>query len=253
MNDISSPLIRLQDLADFLETEGTLEENLCKLAAITAKMLNARNSSIMLLNEGEFEDLKLRVCATYGESLPRRALDAAVGKGEGIAGRVIETGKAVLVEDIEISEFANLARHPDNPNKSLISSPILVNGKIVGVVNVNTPEHGDTFNLDDLQLLDVVALFVGKSIQVVQLQNLLNSRFAQIAAVQEAQKEIGGVMASVSHDPDKLAKILAKSFFKEMNKAGFTPNQIINVASEIISLLSENLRKHSRRVKDKGQ
>lgn len=251
MNNSSSPLIKLQDLSGFMETEGTLEENLCKLAAITAKMLGAANSSIMLLSEGEFDDLRLRVCATYGENLPHSALKASIRKGEGIAGRVIETGKAILVEDIEISEFAKLARHPDYPNKSLISSPILVNGKIVGVVNVNTPKHGTAFNLDDLHLLDVVALFVGKSIQVVQLQNLLNSRFAQIAAAQEAEKEIGSAMASVSHDPDRLAKILAKSFFKEMTKAGFSTNQIINVASEIISLLSENLKKHSRRLKNK--
>ena len=47
--------------------------------------------------------------------------------------------------------------------------------------------------MDDLSLLDVVALFIGKAIQVVQLQNILNSRFAQLALVQVSGKRSGRV------------------------------------------------------------
>ena len=247
MGDVENPLAKLQDLSSFLESQGSLDDNLQQLAAMAANILNAENCSIMLLGDGEFEDLSLRVCANYG-SLPAKAYREAVGKGQGISGHVIASGKSLLIEDIATSAFAKAARRTRDPRKSMISSPILINGKIIGVINVNAPKHARPFNLDDLNLLDIVALFVGKSIQVIQLQNVLNSRFAQFALLEDAGKTIESAMATVGQNPDQMAKIVAKSFYREMTKAGFGSGQIINAASEIISELSDNLRKHSKRL-----
>ena len=41
---------------------------------------------------------------------------------------------------------------------------------------------------------------------------------------------------------NKGAKILAKSLFKELRASGYTPNQIIGIATELIDLVSDNLR-----------
>jgi hypothetical protein len=49
-------------------------------------------------------------------------------------------------------------------------------------------------------------------------------------------------------NPDQVAKILAKSFYKEMTRAGFGPSQIVNAASEIIEQLSGSLNRHSKRM-----
>ncbi|MDQ3185107.1 MAG: GAF domain-containing protein, partial [Pseudomonadota bacterium] len=106
----------------------------------------------------------------------------------------------------------------------------------------------ESFEPDDLNLLDVVALFIGKSIQAIQLQNVLNSRFAQMALIQEAQKNMGNSLESVLHNPDQIAKIMAKSFYKEMTRAGFGSGQIINVASDIIAQLNSHLQRHSKRM-----
>jgi len=246
MGDMENPLIKLQDLASFLE-EGSFDDNMQQLAAIAAKVLNAENCSLMLLNDGEMENLRMRVCASYGP-LPAAAYKESTGKGEGIAGRVIATGKALLIDDIHQSEFAQWARRANDPRKSLLSSPITINGRIIGVVNISGHLQGCAFNMDDLSLLDVVALFIGKAIQVVQLQNILNSRFAQMAIAQEAKKNLGGALANAVQNPDQVAKILAKSFYKEMTRAGFGSSQIINAASEIIGQLSGSLNRHSKRM-----
>lgn len=246
MGDIENPLIKLQDMACFME-KGSFDENMQQLVAMAAKILNAENCSLMLLSDGEMEDLRMRVCASYGP-LPASAYKESPGKGEGIAGRVLATGKALLIDDIHHSEFAQWARHANDPRKSLISSPVTINGRIIGVVNVSGHLHGRAFNMDDLNLLDVVSLFIGKAIQVVQLQNILNSRFAQLALVQTAEKDLGGSLASAVQNPDQVAKILAKSFYKEMTRAGFGSSQIINAASEIIAQLSGSLTRHSKRV-----
>jgi GAF domain-containing protein len=243
--DMENPLIRLQDLASFLE-KGSFDDNMRQLAAMAAKVLNAENCSLMLLNDGEAENPRMRVCASYGP-LPAAAYKESTGKGEGIAGRVVATGKALLVEDIHQSEFAPLARRADDQRKSLISAPITINGGIIGVVNISGHAQGRAFSSDDLSLLEVVGLFVGKAIQVVQLQNILNSRFVQLALVQSVEKDVGATLTSAVQNPDQVARIVAKSFYKEMTRAGFGSGQIINAATEIIAQLSGSLNRHSKR------
>ncbi len=247
MGDADNLLARLQDLCGLPQSQGSLDQDLYQIAAQAAKILHADNCSVMLLNEGEFEELRLRVCASFGP-LPPKAFQQEVSKGEGISGHVLASGKSLLVEDIEKSPFAKAARRPDDPRKSMIASPLTINGNIIGVINVSGPKRRERFTLDDLNLLDIVALFAGKSIQVIQLQNVLNSRFAQIALAQGADQTLGQVVVGAAHNPDKLAKILAKSFYREMTKAGFGSNQIIGAASEIISELSKGLQKHRKRL-----
>ena len=244
---MDNPLIKLQDLSNFLE-QGTLDDNLLQLAERAAKALTAEKCSIMLLKDGESDDLRMRVCASYG-ALPDAAYTESIGKGEGIAGRVIATGRSILIEDISKSELASKARRTDDPRKSLISSPIPINRRIVGVVNVSGHARGDVFNQADLNLLEVIALFIGKSIQAIQLQNILNSRFAQLALLHEAEKSLEPLGVGVAvQNPDQMAKILAKSFYKEMTRAGLGSNQIISAASEIISQLSGSLQRHNKRL-----
>lgn len=244
---MDNPLIKLQDLSNFLE-QGTLDDNLLQLAERAAKALTAEKCSIMLLKDGESDDLRMRVCASYG-ALPDAAYTESIGKGEGIAGRVIATGRSILIDDISKSELASRARRTDDPRKSLISSPIPINRRIVGVVNVSSHARGDVFTPADLNLLEVIALFIGKSIQAIQLQNILNSRFAQLALLHEAEKSLEPMGVGVAvQNPDQMAKILAKSFYKEMTRAGLGSNQIINAASEIISQLSGSLQRHNKRL-----
>lgn len=251
MKNAENLLIKLQDLSSFLEKDS-LEGDLQQLAEVTAKIADAENCSIMLLNDGDPENLRMSVCACYG-SLPAAAYNESIGKGDGIAGRVIATGLPLLIENIDRSEFSQWARRTNDPRKSLMSLPITIGKRIIGVVNVSGQVHGDAFKQADLNLLKVVALFIGKSIQVDQLQSILNSRFAQLALVQEAKKNLDGSIGSIGsigsafQHPDQAARILAKSFYREMAKAGFSSNQIINAASEIIHQLSSNLQRHSKR------
>lgn len=246
MDKLENLLIKLQDLSNFLEA-GNLDDNLQQLASLTANILSAENCSIMLLNDGESGNLRMRVCGCYG-SLPAAAYKESIGQGDGISGYVIATGQSLLIEDIDRSPFARWARRANDPRKSLVSSPIPVGGRIVGVVNISGHTQGDAFSQADMNLLDVVALFIGKSIQVFQLQSILNSRFTQLALMQEARKNMEGSLEGAFKDPDQVARILARSFYKEMTRAGLGSSQIINAASEIIHQLSSTLQRHSKRI-----
>lgn len=250
MGDVNGPLAKLHGLSFFLQAQGGLEESLKQMAGMAAKLLSAESCSIMLLDERDEEDVRLRVFAAHG-ALPEAAYGEITRRGEGISGHVLASGKPLLVEDLSRSEFIQAARRLTQGAKSLVSAPILIDGRIIGVINVTDPKTRAAFNMDDLNLIEVAALFIGKSIQVQQLQGVLNSRFAQMALAQEAQHAMGGAVAAMSQNPNQMAKILAKSFFKEMTRAGFTANQIIHAASEIITQLNESLGKHSKRLERK--
>jgi GAF domain-containing protein len=234
--------VRLQDLQHFL-AEGSLDDCLQQQATLTAGVLGAGSCSIMLLNTGTPGHLRMTVHARFGK-LPDAALTASVGQGEGICGRVLASGDPLLVEDIAHSPFAELAQGRDGIGGSLMCAPLRIDGKIVGVINVAGAKEGPAFSASDLELLNIIALFIGKSVQVQQLQRLLDSRFAQLALLQEARDQVQDKVRLAYRNPEDAAKILARSFFKEMTKAGFESGQIVSAATELIEQLNLKL-KHS--------
>ncbi len=243
-------LIKLQDMSNFLE-KGSLDDNLLELAKMTANILNAENCSIMLLNDGESDSPRMNIFANYGK-LPAAAYKESTGKDEGISGHVVSSGKSLLIENIHESEFFNQARRAKDPCKSLVCSPVKINTQIIGVVNVSSRVDDVAFNLTHLSLLEIIALFIGKSIQAIQLQKILNSRFTQIAlAHAEKNKTDHSTGNNTLHNPDQVAKILAKTFYKELVNMDFGSSQIIAAASEIITQLNSNLKPHNKPAKKK--
>ncbi len=234
----SQGLARLHALRDFV-FEGSLEDSLQGQARECARLLGADSCSIMLLSGGAGEeDGRLRVHAhagAPGDRLPAAALEASIGRGEAICGQVLASGQALLVEDIGKSAYALLARRPGDPGRSMMSAPVRIEGCTVGVANV----AGKGFTETDLLLFEVVCLFIGKSIQVAQLQHLLASRFAREALAREAD----GPALTAYRNPEAVARILARSFYKELTRAGFEAPQIVGATSEIIDQLNNRLHK----------
>ena len=249
-NQSGSWLNRLAGITSFLGGEGSLEDNLNELAATAANMLHADFCSIMLLTavSDDCAELTLKLVAHHGP-IADEAEKENVGPGQGIAGQVLESGKSILVEDIDKSPYADQARRKDQPYRSLIASPIHLNGELIGVINITGNRFPRPFNIDDQNLLDIAALFIGKSIQVMQLQNVLNSRFAQMALAQQEQQALQQKFsANPTQNPDQLAKLLAKTFYRELTRAGLSSSQIISTATEIINQLNGSLSKHKKRM-----
>lgn len=248
MNTYHDSLLKLVGLSNFLEQQSGLDECLNELVGLAAGILEVRNCSIMLFHhEKDPGEFRLRVFAQCGP-LPESAGREAAKVNEGIAGQVAAKGEPLLVEDITQTTFFPLARRPDEPSKSFISVPIGIAGKVIGIMNFSNPLPDRSLDAGDLNSAVFVALLVGKSIQVIEMQKILHSRFLQFSMAQEAKALVGGAIAPLSQDPEKLAKIVAKTFYREMTSAGFNPAHIIKAATEIISLLNQTVKKHSKRL-----
>jgi len=101
----------------------------------------------------------------------------------------------------------------------------------------------------DPALLDVLAAQLGMAIETLHLRQLLASRYATIALSRSGQgdaAEAGALDASILSavtQPEKVARIIARSFYKDLRKAGFETKQIRVVATELIDSLNAALRR----------
>jgi signal transduction protein with GAF and PtsI domain len=249
MDNQQTEFIKLVGLSSFLEQQASLDESLDEIVAKSASLLNSKNCSIMLFREeARGEGVKLRMFAKHGDFPPKAATEA-VKVNNGIAGKVAASARPLLVQDIGESEYLPLARRPDSTSKSFICVPIVIGDKVIGVLNVSNPIDNRCFDDNDLNLSVFVTLLIGRSVQVIQLQNLLKSKFAQMAVMQEDKDMMGTTFSLKQFDADQLVKMLSKSFYREMTTAGFTQGHIITAATEIISQLSESLTRHDNRSK----
>ncbi len=246
MHHAAQALPNFRHLAES-SSHGPLDAQLRHMADVTAAMLGAEHCSILLAEEDVDAGRRLSIWAATSH-LPSSAGRHPAAADDGLALRVLAAGEALRIDDIADSAFAGCARRPDDPRRSLLCAPIRINADSIGVVNVSGRQMPGAFDADDLRLLEVVVLFISKAIQVSQLQSMLDSRFAQMAVIQEASRGLDASLAAGLPNPDQVAKIMAKSFYKEMTRAGFGSRQIINAAAEIITQLSGNLQRHSRRL-----
>jgi len=104
--------------------------------------------------------------ATYVEKM-------RLSLGEGIAGRVVQSGKAILLEDISID---SRVAHPDLVSaeglKAFICVPIRAKDNVLGVINVAS-RRAHRFSRKDLHLLYSIGDQLGVAIQQARLYERL--------------------------------------------------------------------------------
>lgn len=136
-------------VAKSISAKTELHEMLTLIVRMIAELLNAKIVSLMLLNQNRTE---LFIKMSYG--LDEWIVDQTRVKiGEGIAGRVAETGDPLLIDNIERNAVYMSPNNPQYETMSLLSVPLRVQDMIVGVINVNNKTSGEPFHQDDMNLL----------------------------------------------------------------------------------------------------
>lgn len=239
MTESCNLLEKLERLSSALSTWGSVDD---RLAALVAQILNAENCDMALLESDRLDKLSYHYFGKASERSRQREIDH-----ESSFKHVIGSGRSLIVGIKDDYQHAGEAHEPIASNTSSLFSPLMINNQVIGVIGVSVSVCKPYFDEDDLKLLDTVALLVSKSLQVIKLQNILNSLFAQIALAQSVDKIIEDIVSTAPR-PDQMARVVSKAFYLEMTRAGLDNAQIVGVASEIISELSKTLRKHSERL-----
>ncbi len=229
---------------------GLLQAALDQFVDAIWNRLPCERVSVMLA-DGEGERAMLGMAAWRGE-IAEEAVTARVSSGSSVAGKVYAMACAQCSDDVDAASTELGVR---GDGGSFVCLPLPLDGRVLGVVSVRRPRGDPSFSAAEKGMLDCLSLYGGKTIQAAQLAYLLNSGFAQRALESEQGLPMGvtDVVSQGAAQPAHLARLLAKSFYREMKSAGFGPNQIVGAAGEIIDQLSASLRKHGQRIERRQQ
>ncbi|HVN71071.1 MAG TPA: adenylate/guanylate cyclase domain-containing protein, partial [Desulfomonilia bacterium] len=125
--------------------------------------------SVMLIDE-QTQTLHV-VSASLMKNTPNRP-PILLKRGEGVAGKVVETGKTFYITDV--TKDPNFSNRGTNQEGSLACVPIIAEGRCIGVINFrdNTP---DVFGPNDLRFFELIADQLSITASLVRTyQDLLN-------------------------------------------------------------------------------
>jgi diguanylate cyclase (GGDEF)-like protein len=237
----------LYESAETVATVMNLEEVSQRILDQAAEILEVDHASLMLLND---ENTELEVVAARG-----LRSDAAgkvkVSLGEGISGTVAETGNAILIEDLATHPVYSRDSRADQEWTSLISVPLKVRDRILGVLNVNNKKSGSPFTSGDLKMLMALAQLAAISIQNARTyQNAITDRLTSLYNYGYFREQLDRTLELCRQEGETLSLLMFDiDHFKNFNDVN--GHELGNVALVgVASLCLVNSRQAGDRVPD---
>jgi diguanylate cyclase (GGDEF)-like protein len=129
-------------------------------------LLNSERASLLIFDQNSNE---LVLKAAIGLATDPATV-TRMRSGEGVSGEVIESGKALMVEDVDLSGLIPAPAERRYKTKSFISYPISIGGRRIGVLNVTDKSGGGVFDEVDLSLLDIIGPQVALALERAEWQ-----------------------------------------------------------------------------------
>jgi len=203
-------------VAQSLDLDAILESALDK----TLEIFNSNLGGILLLDE-EAKKLYYRVHRGLSTNyISEMALDL----GEGIAGKVAQTGEPMLSEDISSDPRAARPKLIDREGlRAFASVPLCSKDKILGVINIASYE-ARKFSVDDVQLLESIAAQVATAIE--------NARLHQ--EVRQKEQIRGELLQDILEIQEEERKRLARELHDETSQVLTSLNANLEAAVNVL-------------------
>ncbi len=172
----------LQDLSSAIVISDNVNTIANLLLDYAISYANAEMGSLLLATD---ED-ELYILASRGlDSKFDRSHKIKIG--EGIAGIVAKGRLPVLVKDIEKEEAFRRVRRDRYKTNSFISCPIVINNKLLGLLNINDKKDGSPFNDDEFELLKTLA---NQAAIALENANLISQLKLKAGELEEINKKL---------------------------------------------------------------
>ncbi len=174
---INSELLVVQQAARLITQSGDPEPAIQGILRLLSELLGLNRGRVVLPNK---QTNRLEIQYAYGLTDAERSRGQYL-IGEGITGRVYQTGQLALIQNID-EEPTYLTRAVDRvklPNEAVayLAVPIVLDELPVGVLAVHRLRSRERQFQRDLALLQVIATFIG---QVLRVKELISERTAHL-------------------------------------------------------------------------
>lgn len=190
----------LQEVSAAITAQLDLEELLQNIAEEGCRLLSAQGSSIYLVDEKQ-GDLEQIVSHGY----ERNHTSTRMKPGEGLAGKVFESGEAMSVDDYHQWEGRS-PRWKDERITGSLCVPLKCGGEIIGTLGFEELGEARTFDNQDIWLAKLFANHAAIAIRNVRLYEEAQQR----ALEQEALREAALAMTTALERDEVIERILAQ-------------------------------------------
>jgi Nif-specific regulatory protein len=161
-------LSTLLEASQALSSTLDLKEGLQRVLEILGRHHGAIRSTVVLLNDDNGE---VELEASAGAVTPGKRVRYRIG--EGITGRVVQTGKPIVVPRVsrEPTFLHRAAERPELAQQELtfISAPVTLDGRTVGAVSIDLHFKADRDYNRTVKFLGVVGSMIGQAVRVHKL------------------------------------------------------------------------------------
>jgi response regulator RpfG family c-di-GMP phosphodiesterase len=195
--------------ANQLNQKDSLEDVVSSVVNFVADFMFSKRVSVMLLDEkGEYLTIKGQI--GLDEDIVR---GTRIRKGEAIAGKVLETGKAIIVDDISSmkAESDRYSGYKSFMSFPLMQVPLKTTNLSLGIINVTNRLYDQPFSKEDLENLDFIAdtasVAINNQLKSIELEkSYFMTMKALAAAVEEKDRYTRGHSYRVKTYAVELAK-----------------------------------------------
>jgi signal transduction histidine kinase len=179
-------LVLLNDITRTLSATLQFDEVLARIMERVEGILKAE-AGWLLLADPETGELVYQI----GLGRTRTTEPFRLPRGEGLAGEVAQSGQSALVKlEQNGRSFRELESTVDFPVCAILCVPLVLDGQVIGVLEVMS-KKGDDFTQSDLELLDAIVPYAVIAIRNSRFhESALAERDRVIAAEEKARKAL---------------------------------------------------------------
>ena len=219
----------------------TLDEMLETLVKMTSHELGAERGSLFLNDKQTGELYSVVATGTHNRRI--RILN-----NSGIAGRVFQSGRGTVVQDVYRDKHFNreIDKQTGYKTRDMVCAPIrTVKGEIIGVAQVLNKKEGK-FCRDDLKLLEAItmqaaiALQGAQFIEKMQISRAREMEFLDIVADVTSEIDLGSLLRKVMGEATKMLQADRSTLFLNDEKT----NELWSLVGEGIGVTQIRFPNH---------
>jgi HD-GYP domain-containing protein (c-di-GMP phosphodiesterase class II)/HAMP domain-containing protein len=249
-------LATLHEVGKSLSMVLDIEKLLELILENTARVLGGVKASSLILYDEVTKQLHVKVFKGIQRDFSKKPINV----GEGIAGKVFETGTPILINNLSSDEAKDESQNGHTtPPRSSLCVPLKVKEVCIGVLSVSDKLSGESFDENDLNMLNTLASQIAITLNNARLyEDLEASYLAAVSALANSldakdaytrghservawySVEIGKAMKLA---PEEIKNLHIGALLHDIGKIGISEN-IINKPSRLTDEEFEVIKTH---------